>query len=123
MTDAKQEHTTEEMSLLSDQAILRLMGEGKVLIEPFNRKNLSTSSYDVTLGEFFYRESPPTHGELNVYNPYSESMVTKGTVHLEFPNLTSQSGEHHKLPKPMLNGAQEQAKYSKISRRKTRSFG
>ena len=39
---------------LSDKRILESMKEGSVIIEPFDRRNLATSSYDVTLGEYFY---------------------------------------------------------------------
>lgn len=40
-------------SLLSDKAILRLKEQGKIVIEPFVRENLATTSYDVTLGPLF----------------------------------------------------------------------
>jgi hypothetical protein len=55
-------------SLLSDKAILAHMDNGSVVIVPFIRANLSTSSYDVTLGKFFYRESPPEAGYLELVN-------------------------------------------------------
>jgi dCTP deaminase len=64
-------------SLLSDKAILRHMKEGFVIIEPFVPENLSTSSYDVTLGENYYREQFPKGGGYKVYNPYSERDVKK----------------------------------------------
>eukprot|EP00029_Vermamoeba_vermiformis_P007866 TRINITY_DN3525_c0_g1_i1.p1 TRINITY_DN3525_c0_g1~~TRINITY_DN3525_c0_g1_i1.p1 ORF type:complete len:237 (-),score=61.82 TRINITY_DN3525_c0_g1_i1:43-753(-) len=63
-------------SLLSDKAILRYMDQGKVIIEPFNRNNLSTSSYDVTLGPYYYRETNPEPGQ-GIYNPFSEAMVQR----------------------------------------------
>ena len=44
---------------LSDKKILEEMNRGNLVISPFNRNHLSTSSYDVTLGEFYYREQPP----------------------------------------------------------------
>lgn len=43
-------------SLLSDAGILEHLERGSVVIEPFNRSNLSTSSYDVTLGPYFFSE-------------------------------------------------------------------
>jgi len=61
-------------SLLSDKAILRYKDEGTIVIEPFNVDNLSTSSYDVTLGNYYYRESSPEPGK-GLYNPYSKSEV------------------------------------------------
>lgn len=63
-------------SLLSDKAILRYKEEGKIIIEPFNIKNLSTSSYDVTLGNYYYRESNPEPGK-GIYNPYAKTEVER----------------------------------------------
>lgn len=51
-----------KQSLLSDRAILRHIDEGSIVIEPFSRANLSTSSYDVTLGPFYFRETNPEAG-------------------------------------------------------------
>ncbi len=56
---------------LSDKKILAHMKAGTVVIEPFERKNLSTSSYDVTLGEWYFREQPP-QGHKKVFNLYSK---------------------------------------------------
>lgn len=53
---------------LSDRKILEKMAEGKIIIEPFVRENLSTSSYDMTLGEFYYREHKPRPEDSGVYN-------------------------------------------------------
>lgn len=61
---------------LSDKKILEAMQEGSVVIEPFDRKNLSTSSYDVTLGEYFFVEQPPKHFE-NLYNIYDKKHVDR----------------------------------------------
>lgn len=71
----------EKFSLLSDKAILHNIEVGNVVIEPFVRGNLSTSSYDVTLGEFYYRENTPEPGQ-GIYNPYSETMVQRVWGHL-----------------------------------------
>jgi deoxycytidine triphosphate deaminase len=46
----------ERLSLLSDKAILHAIEIGKVHISPFNMAHLSTSSYDVTLGRYYFRE-------------------------------------------------------------------
>ncbi len=63
-------------SVLSDKAILAHMQRGTVVIEPFTLENLSTSSYDVTLGRYYYRESECEPGQA-VFNQYSEAMVKK----------------------------------------------
>jgi dCTP deaminase len=57
---------------LSDRKILEHMKDGTVLIHPFVRENLATSSYDVTLGEWYFREQPPQEHK-KVYNIYSKS--------------------------------------------------
>jgi dCTP deaminase len=56
---------------LSDKRILEEMKRGYILIEPFNQKNLATSSYDVTLGEYYFREQKPNYF-LNHYNIYNK---------------------------------------------------
>ena len=59
---------------LSNKKIVEEMKKGDVVISPFSIDNLSTSSYDVTLGKFYYRERD-THNK--VYNPYSKDEVEK----------------------------------------------
>jgi dCTP deaminase len=56
---------------LSDKKILEHLKAGTVVIEPFDRKNLATSSYDVTLGEWYFREQPPQKHK-KVFNLYSK---------------------------------------------------
>ena len=65
-----------ERSCLSDRAILSHMQKGTVVIEPFVESQLNTSSYDVTLGEFFYRESSPEPGKA-IYNFWSKEEVQR----------------------------------------------
>ncbi len=57
---------------LSDKKILEERKNGDIVIEPFNPLNLSTSSYDVTLGEHYYRELKPNYF-LNHYNIYNKA--------------------------------------------------
>ncbi len=56
---------------LSDKKILEHMKAGTVVIEPFERANLATSSYDVTLGEWYFREQPPSEHK-KIFNVYSK---------------------------------------------------
>ena len=56
---------------LSDKKILEEKKRGNIVIEPFKRAHLSTSSYDVTLGEWFFREQPPNY-YLNHYNIFNK---------------------------------------------------
>ncbi|HVU80317.1 MAG TPA: FAD-dependent thymidylate synthase, partial [Candidatus Paceibacterota bacterium] len=57
---------------LSDKKILESMQEGSIIIEPFKRENLATSSYDVTLGEHFFREQPTKYNH-SLYNIWSRA--------------------------------------------------
>lgn len=58
--------------LLSREAILWHLDNGSIVIDPFSEKNLKTTSYDVTLGEWFWRESKPKEGIVAIHNPYDE---------------------------------------------------
>ncbi len=57
---------------LSDRKILEELKKGDIIITPFNRENLATSSYDVTLGEYFFREQQPNYNH-SIYNIWSKS--------------------------------------------------
>ena len=61
---------------LSDKKVIEEMKNGAIVIEPFKRQNLSTSSYDVTLGECFFAEQNPAHFE-NLYNIYDKKNVER----------------------------------------------
>ncbi len=55
---------------LSDKRILEEKKNGDIVIEPFKEKNLATSSYDVTLGEYYFREQKPNYilSHYNIFN-------------------------------------------------------
>lgn len=55
---------------LSDRKIIEEMKAGSIVIEPFKKENLATSSYDVTLGEYYFREQKPNYflSHYNIYN-------------------------------------------------------
>ncbi len=57
---------------LSDKIILEEKEKGNIIIHPFKRQNLATSSYDVSLGEFYFREQEPKYYH-NIYNIYNKS--------------------------------------------------
>jgi len=59
---------------LSDRRILEEMKKGDIVISPFTEEQLATSSYDVTLGEYFYREQPPKYNH-SLYNIWDEEHV------------------------------------------------
>jgi len=66
-------------SLLSNKAIVKYINNGLITVYPFVPENLSTSSYDVTLGEYYFRENrlDDDTNKNPIYNIYSESMVRK----------------------------------------------
>lgn len=62
--------------LLSANAILRHMENGNVVINPFDKRKLNSTSYDVSLGEWFWRERhPELHSSL--YNLYDQAHVER----------------------------------------------
>lgn len=62
--------------LLSREAIFWHLKNGSIIIEPFNVRNLKTTSYDVTLGDWFWRESHPS-GRSTVHNLYDEESTSR----------------------------------------------
>ena len=61
--------------VLSDKRILEEMERGNVVITPFDEQNLSTSSYDVTLGEHFFVEQRNIKNIYNLYNKEDTNRV------------------------------------------------
>jgi dCTP deaminase len=59
---------------LSDKDILKHRKLGNIIIEPFSHDNLATSSYDVRLGEWYFREQ---RQNFDVYNPYDKDQTDK----------------------------------------------
>jgi len=57
---------------LSNKEILEEMEAGRVIISPFDEKKLSTSSVDVSLGEWYFREKKPTN-YVHIYNMYNKA--------------------------------------------------
>jgi dCTP deaminase len=60
---------------LSDKRILEEMAKGDIVIQPFTRENLATSSYDLTLGEWYYREQQPTRYHHKIYNIWNKDHI------------------------------------------------
>lgn len=59
---------------LSDRQIIAEREAGRIIIEPFDRRCLGSDTYDVRLGEFFYREKWPISSE-KIYDLSSMSSV------------------------------------------------
>jgi len=67
--------------LLSKNKILEHIEKGNIFIHPFDKRNirtrLKTTSYDVTLGGNFFRETPFKTSEIRVFNPFDPSHIKK----------------------------------------------
>jgi dCTP deaminase len=53
--------------------------DGDIIIEPYREANVGPNSYDVTLGEWYIRERPPTleYDGRSFFNPFSEQDVQR----------------------------------------------
>lgn len=61
-------------SLMSRYAIERAIGENRILIDPFDDRQMSSNSYDIRLGEWYWRERGSFERDY-LYNPYDEKAV------------------------------------------------
>lgn len=66
--------------MLASSQIRKSLTDGDIVIEPFNEDQLGTSSYDVTLGEFYWKPSPVENmkdksfvqfGHKLIFNPFN----------------------------------------------------
>ncbi len=78
---------------LSDKQILDEIEKGNIVITPFVKNNLSSSSYDVTLGMEYFECAVPVK---NYYNPYSEKDV-KSIWQLKKAIKWRDRGENHPM--------------------------
>ena len=58
-------------AVLSDVDILNERTNGHIIIDPFNKNNLANGSYDVRLGEYYYRVNP----SIKILNPWNEHQI------------------------------------------------
>lgn len=63
-------------AVLSDEEIEYQMSIGNIVIFPYHPDQLQSSSYDLRLGEYFYREHRPEPG-VTLYSPWSEDDVRR----------------------------------------------
>jgi dCTP deaminase len=77
--------------LLSRNAILRHLDKGTIIIDPFDERKLKTTSYDVSLGEWFWREGNPEEGSRmhNLYDEESTQRVWQGPYKSESVHTVS----------------------------------
>jgi dCTP deaminase len=60
------------MSVLSDKQIEEEFFKDNIVIQPFNSSHMGNCSYDVTLGEWYYRGNP--RDDLLIYNPWHDDI-------------------------------------------------
>lgn len=65
--------------LLSKPEIEKYIASRDIIIDPFVPENLGSAQYDVTLGEFLYREEK-LYSATKVYNPFDEEQVRRKWV-------------------------------------------
>ena len=61
------------MSVYSNTQIEKALKDKHIVIEPFIKDHLAASSYDVTLGNWYYRTERPSEG--GFYAPFDEAAV------------------------------------------------
>jgi len=59
--------------LLSRDKIAEHRKKGNIIIDPFDDRQLKTTSYDVTIGEWYYKERAPESGRTTIHNMYDET--------------------------------------------------
>ncbi len=92
--------------ILSDTEILRHIGEGSIVIKPFDKNNLGTNSYDVRLSKFLavyenFELDAKAHNEITeVVIPEEGFVLQPGILYL---GVTEEYTESHKHV-PFLEG-------------------
>ena len=92
--------------ILSDTEILKSIEKGEIVIDPFDRSNLGTNSYDVHLGKFLgtYKNrvlDAKKHNEIEIFEiPPEGFMLERGTLYL---GVTQEYTETHNSV-PFLEG-------------------
>ena len=79
--------------LLSRDQILKHLAQGTIVIDPFDSRKLKTTSYDITLGEWFWREKAPA-GRATVHNLYdsaSTNAVWQGPFRAELARAVAKN--------------------------------
>jgi len=93
--------------VLSDKAIREARARGDLVIEPFDEACVNTSSYDVTLGEYLFRESAPQGADARIYNMYDAAEVKRVWGSVERAPTYNELVAHGELPPDLVNIAPE----------------
>jgi dCTP deaminase len=71
--------------MLSDKRIIEEMEKGNIVIEPFDKQQLGTNSYDCTLGPYYY-EANEVMLEMYVDDPSHVSSFWQGPMEAQWSN-------------------------------------
>jgi dCTP deaminase len=84
-------------SVLSDRQILKELSNSNIWIYPFHKKNLSNTSYDVTLGKNYYRKSKTSP---KLFLPWVEESVEEywGTPQYAQTITDDSMADYYKIP-------------------------
>ena len=63
--------------ILGDKEIEAAREVGDLVIEPFDRRNLGSDTYDVRLGPFHFREQQPPCRPQPIFDPFSRESVSR----------------------------------------------
>lgn len=63
-------------SVLSDEEIVRGLLKGYVVIHPYKKERVKTSSYDVSIGEYYWTTRPPHPGS-RLFNPHNPDHIKR----------------------------------------------
>lgn len=63
-------------SVASNEMILKAMKDGHIIIDPFSEDRLQTSSYDVSLGEYYWT-TRAVHPGNRLFNPHNKKHIEK----------------------------------------------
>lgn len=85
---------------LSNTNIIRHMIAGNIIIEPFESRNLTTSSYDLTIGDWYFREQEHEPGTQALYSPYDEEDVRRIWGQPKQAVLMGERQNHRNIWKP-----------------------
>jgi len=87
------------MSVLSKPQILKHLKGGNIVIDPFEEKNLNSTSYDVRIGKYIFRQTNLSHTQ--VLNPFYEksvrAMYSKLEIAAPVENISSKTNPLYNL--------------------------
>lgn len=79
------------MSILVDHEIRKEIGEGRLILEPYDDALIQPNSYDVRLSDRFSWHEKGEHGK-NIIDPYQSESILEGLVHVVDESIVIEPG-------------------------------